>query len=147
MFRIVALFFTLCVFSVQAKLVISDATVRLLPPSVPNTSGYFTITNEGAEDRYLVAAASDIAKTVELHNHVMDGESMRMEKQERVQIPAGESIQFAPGGLHLMFFTLTARLTEGQTVSITLDTQQGEKLSFEANVVMPGKENQHSHHH
>ncbi len=147
MLRIFAFIFLFSTFYVRAELTISHGTVRLLPPGVPNTSAYFTIENNGDEDRYLVSAYSKIAKTVELHNHVINGESMRMEKQQSVKIPAGESVQFSPGGLHLMIFSLLEPLKEGQKVTLSLTTKQGSTISFDATVVMPGQEAHHSHHH
>ena len=67
--------------SAQAEVTISNASVRLLPPGVPNTSAYFTINNTSQQDVYLVGAKSEIAGLIELHNHVMEGEVMKMQKQ------------------------------------------------------------------
>lgn len=133
--------------SCHAELVIRDAKVRLLPPGLPNTAAYFVVENHSERDHFLVGGKSNIAKTVELHNHIMQGEVMRMEKQEQVKIPAGETVRFQPGGLHLMIFGLKAPLTEGQVVKLTVLDKNGAAIEFDADVVMPGKESSHAHHH
>ncbi|WJG09922.1 copper chaperone PCu(A)C [Aliiglaciecola sp. LCG003] len=128
-----------------ADLLVEHATVRLLPPGVPNTSAYFTIENTGETDRYLVSASSTFSASTELHAHIMDGEMMRMEQQQQVMIPAGEKVMFKPGGLHLMIFGLKAPLKEQQKVSFTLYTKDKHQIEVIGNVVLPGEE--HSHHH
>lgn len=130
-----------------ADLKISEANVRLLPPGVPNTSAYFTIENTGSKDRALVAASSEIADKVELHSHIMKDGMMRMRQQEKVIIPAGEKVEFAPGGLHLMIFGLIAPLRVNQQVKLSVMTEDGETLVINAAVARPGKEKPKHHHH
>lgn len=130
-----------------AELVVTDATVRLLPPGVPNTSAYLTVKNTSSTDVILVSGTADFAKVVELHNHIMKGEVMRMEKQEQVVVPAGESLTFQPGGLHMMLFGLNTSLKEGQTVKLSLIDKNDVETEFDAKVVMPGQESSHAHHH
>ena len=126
-----------------AELQITNATVRLLPPSVPNTSAYFTVRNTGDQDITLIGGQTKIASKAELHNHIMHGDVMRMEKQNAVVVPAGKTLIFAPGGLHMMIFGLTESLNKSQTVTLNLLTQDGQQIRFDAIVVSP---NQHSHH-
>jgi copper(I)-binding protein len=126
-----------------AEVEISDATIRLLPPSVPNTSAYFTVTNTSDQDVSLVGGSADIAEKTELHNHIMQGEVMRMEKQDAVVIPAGETVKFAPGGLHMMIFGLKQPLKKEQIIPLALITKDGQHINFSAVVVSP---NQHHHH-
>lgn len=131
--------------SSHAELLVTNATVRILPPGTPNTSAYFTIQNTGSEDRFLVSASTNVAQKAELHAHVMTGEVMKMMQQESVKIGAGEQVEFAPGGLHVMLFGLNRPLEDGQSVSIVLTTANGELVSLTAKTVLPGQE--HSHHH
>ncbi|WP_234822641.1 copper chaperone PCu(A)C [Palleronia aestuarii] len=44
----------------------------------------------------------------------------RRELAEGLVIPAGESADLAPGGLHLMLMHLRGALVEGETVDLTL---------------------------
>ena len=144
--RITIFLLALCSFLTQAEIVISDGSIRLLPPGTPNTSAYFQIENKGSKDVFLVGASSEISDTLELHNHIMKGEVMKMVQQEQVRIPAGESVSFEPGGLHVMVFGLKAPLSEKQKVTINLLTQDGASHSFEATAKMPGAHAHHGHH-
>lgn len=128
----------------RGQLLITEASVRLLPPSLPNTSAYFKVENIGNRDRVLVGASSAIAEVAELHNHIMLGDMMRMEKQDTITIGSGQTVIFAPGGLHMMIFALKKPLQNGQNVRLVLHTKDGEKHSFPAKV---GEPTQSTHHH
>ena len=73
----------------------------------------------------------------------MVNDMMSMQQQSEVVIPPGESVQFSPGGLHIMLFGLKQPLHEGQTVTITLLTKDGETINISANVTQPSM---HQHH-
>ncbi len=143
---LIVLFISVCSDSF-ADLKVSEAKVRLLPPMVPNTSAYFSITNTGEKDRVLVAATSEIAKTIELHAHIMKDGMMSMQQQEKVVIPAGQTVEFKPGGLHLMIFGLIKPLRVDQKVDLNLITEDGETIAISGTVVQPGKEKSKHHHH
>lgn len=131
----------------DVPLKIENPVVRLLPPTVKNTAAYFSVINTSEDDVYLVGGESDLVERVELHNHVMDGEVMRMEKQASVLIPAGEMVVFQPGGLHVMLFGLKQTLRADQQVSITLETQNGQAIPIVARVGEPTQSSGHHHHH
>jgi periplasmic copper chaperone A len=137
MFRWLTVISALFVLNCHAQLVISEAQVRLLPPGVPNTSAYFEIENTGEQAVILVSAGSDIAHSVEIHEHIMTAEIMKMVHLSELVIPAKKTIKFMPGGLHLMIFDLVKPLNEGQSVKLYLQTQTGEKIDFEAIVAKP----------
>ncbi|MFT7217275.1 MAG: copper(I)-binding protein [Paraglaciecola sp.] len=148
MFRPYALLFASSLFlfanSVDANLTVHNATVRLLPPSLPNTSAYFTVKNTAEHDIILVAAQTDVAQKAELHNHVMQGQMMRMEQQDSVTVGAGLTVNFQPGGLHMMIFGLKAPLQKAQSVKLSLLTQGGDVIAFNAIVTEPKPQ---AHHH
>jgi copper(I)-binding protein len=137
MLRWITLFCTLVIFNCHAELLINDASVRLLPPGVPNTSAYFELVNTGDQPEIIVSVTTDIARSVEIHNHVMDGETMYMERQTELTVPPLTSVKFMPGGLHLMVFGLNQALTEGQAIRFMLTTKAGQILPFDAIVVRP----------
>jgi copper(I)-binding protein len=91
----------------------------------------------------LTGAAADFATKAEIHNHILVDDMMSMQQQSEVVIQPGESIQFAPGGLHIMLFGLKTPLREGQSVEISLQTKGGESISITAKVARPSA---HSHH-
>jgi copper(I)-binding protein len=143
MLRLFVLLCSLMSSVLYADVTVSNATVRLLPPGVPNTAAYFSIQNQTQISQVLIGASADFATKAEIHNHIMAGEVMRMEQQSEVVIQPGETVNFSPGGLHIMLFGLKQPLSEGQFVTFNLHTQQGETIAITANVARPSA---HSHH-
>ena len=53
MFRLFVLLCSLVTGVIYAEVIVTDATVRLLPPSVPNTAAYFSIQNSSDTTKIL----------------------------------------------------------------------------------------------
>lgn len=85
-----------------------------------NGAGFMTIRNTGAQSDRLVSASTPIARTVELHTHIRDGEVMRMRPVNDIPVPAGQTVRLRPGGLHVMLIGLTEPLRQGSEVPLTL---------------------------
>jgi copper(I)-binding protein len=83
---------------------VSDARIRELIPGQDKTVAYLTLHNRGAAPITLVGAETDMARTVEMHTTRQDGDVMRMRRLTSVEIPAGGTVRFEPGGNHLMLF-------------------------------------------
>jgi copper(I)-binding protein len=143
MFRLFVLLCSLVTGVIYAEVIVTDATVRLLPPGVPNTAAYFSIQNSSDTTQILIGASADFATKAEIHNHIMVNDMMRMEQQSEVVINPGQSVQFAPGGLHIMLFGLKQPLSEGESVAISLQTKDGESIIISAKVARPSV---HKHH-
>ena len=139
MLRWITLFCATIVFHGHAQVLVEHATLRLLPPGVPNTAAYFELHNTGEQSEVIVSAAvsPEIAQSAEIHSHIMDGESMRMEHVDELSVAPGETIKFMPGGLHLMVFGLQKPLSEGQIVQFELTTKADQKIVFDAKVSRP----------
>ena len=80
-------------------------------PGTTVSAGYFEIENHGDAAVMLTGAAGDSARAIELHEHVLDGDMMRMRKLDAVVLTPGQRIAFEPGGRHLMIFDLDAQHT------------------------------------
>ncbi len=133
------------------SLVVEDARVRAVPPGSSTTAAFMDLTNPGETDLALVGAASPLAGSLELHNHVMVDGVMQMRQVEAIPVPAGETVQLAPGGWHLMLFDLARLPAEGESATFTLTLDNGETLTVEAPVKrvqpmdMQDKEGQAAH--
>ena len=143
MFRLFVLLCSLVTGVIHAEVIVTDATVRLLPPGVPNTAAYFSIQNSSDTTQILIGASAAFATKAEIHNHIMVNDMMRMEQQSEVVIKSGQTVQFAPGGLHIMLFGLKQPLSEGESVAISLQTKDGESIIISAKVAGPSV---HKHH-
>jgi periplasmic copper chaperone A len=113
-----------------APIEVEDARIPM--PAGPNAAVYFQLTNTGDQDAVLVGAESGIA-TAAIHETTMDGDMMKMEPIDELTIPAGQTVDFAPGGLHVMLMNVPA-IEIGEPVSITLLFRDSEAVSFEAEV-------------
>jgi hypothetical protein len=113
---------------------VSGAYARAVPPGQPNGAVFMEVTNGGGEAHALVAAESPVAETVELHSHRMEEGMMRMRREERIDLPPGETVAFAPGGLHLMLIGLNRQLEPGQQLDLTLIFEDGSRTRVEAPV-------------
>lgn len=143
MLRLMVFLCSLVTGGLYAEVIVTNATVRLLPPGVPNTAAYFSIQNHSDTRQILIGASAGFANKAEIHNHILVNDMMSMQQQSEVLIPPGESVQFSPGGLHIMLFGLKQPLHEGQTVTFTLLTKEGESIIITAKVTQPSA---HKHH-
>ena len=122
-----------------------NGTVRAPIPGMANTAGYMELTNLSKTDLVLTKAKSDFADKVEYHNHIMNDGVMKMVKLDKLVIPAGETITFQSGGLHLMFIGLTKQKPLPGKVTVTLISESGQTLPVELDV--KSIKAQHHHHH
>jgi copper(I)-binding protein len=106
----------------QAGINISDAWARPTIGKSTISAAYLTVSNGGSESDLLKSASSPKAGSIEMHETSMTGDGvMQMRKVENgVQVPAGGSISFSPGGMHLMLIDLREPLEAGGTVPLTL---------------------------
>lgn len=105
-----------------AEIVISDPYARASRPNAPTGAAFMVIENTGAEADRLVSASSGIAKKVELHTHIDQGDGiMKMvEIEGGVAIGAGATYKMERGADHVMFMGLHESLDQGEEVSVTL---------------------------
>lgn len=122
------------VVSAQAPaVVVRDAWVR--EAGVQGSTGaYFVLENRGATAVVLVSAEVDGAGFVEMHETKMTGDMMRMSKIDRLNVPAGASVAFQPGGLHLMVFQLSRAFEPGRAAAMTLRFADGTALKVQARI-------------
>jgi copper(I)-binding protein len=100
------------------------------------SAAYMVLVNNGDADA-IVKAESDVAKTVELHNVVMENNVMQMRPVEAIEVPANGQVELKPGGFHVMLIGLTRDLNEGDEVTIKLTTRSGKTIEVKAPVRKP----------
>jgi len=81
---------------------------------------------KSSQDMTLVSARSDVATHTEIHEMVMEGDVMKMREVKQVALPAGQAVDFKPGGLHVMFLDLKQPMQEGTHVPVTLTFQDAQ---------------------
>jgi hypothetical protein len=125
---IVAVFLGAC--SSPAPLQVNDARIPL--PAGPNAAVYFQLENNGDHEAELVGAKSDIA-TAQIHQTTMSGGLMQMEPVDQITVAPGQTVEFAPGGLHVMLMNVPA-LELGQKVQVSLLFKSDPSVTFSAEV-------------
>ena len=120
-------------------IVVSDFWTRATLPNQKVGGGYMVITNNGEEEDRLVSISSPASGEVEVHEMSMENDIMRMRPLEGgIVIPAGETVELAPGGYHLMFQELEEGFVEGETVAVTLTFEKAGDVTLELPVLAPG---------
>jgi periplasmic copper chaperone A len=126
---------------VAGDLTIDGYWVKAMLPGQPVAGGFLKITNKGADDK-LISATSPKSPRLELHEMAMKGDVMEMRALESgIAIPAGATIELAPGGLHIMFFDVTETFKDGDMVPMTLTFEKAGTV--ELNVPVLAKEMKH----
>lgn len=111
---------------------ITAAWARAMLPGQPAGGGYLTVANNGEEADRLVGAASPTAGRVEIHTmEVVDDVMVMRPVDGGLDIPAGETVELKPGGLHLMFLEVTDPFREGGAVPVTLEFEKAGSVDVE----------------
>lgn len=119
---------------------------RATPGGAKVAGGYLKIVNNGAAADRLIKAESSIAGHVEIHEMTMTGGVMKMRPiMEGLVIKPGQSVELAPGGLHVMFMDLKQPLKQGETVKATLAFEKAGPLDVVFKVNALGATSTHKH--
>lgn len=118
----------------SGELTVRDAWAR--PANAgENGAAYFVIENGTAADDTLLSVDSEIASATEVHMSTAgDNGVMSMQMQESVAVPAGDKVEFKPGGLHVMFVELAQDLKIGDTITLTLNFKETGSMTLDAPV-------------
>jgi copper(I)-binding protein len=105
-----------------------------------SSAAYMTITNAGGEADRLIAAATDAAGAVEIHDMADEGGMMVMRPVEGgLEIPANGSVDLAPGGYHLMLIGLAESLNPDDEISLELEFETAGTVELTIPVVRQRK--------
>lgn len=121
-------------FADTGKISIKNPWARETLPATTTGVIYLTLENHSDQAIAIDAVSTPVARKAEVHKHVMADGMMSMEKVDHLQIAAGTSAIFKPGSLHLMLFDIKQPLKVGQSVSVAIQLDNGQTLSFDAPV-------------
>jgi len=112
----------------RAEVAVSEAAYRApLRPDGPGAA-YFTIVSPVADQ--IVGVSSERASEIEIHTIVTDEAGATMKRVETVDLPAGRSVRFEPGGLHLMVFGAEP-VAPGEAFPITFSLRSGQTRTID----------------
>lgn len=120
-------------------LILETPWTRATPPAAKVAGGYLTITNAGDAADRLVGGDAAFAERVEIHEMAMADGVMRMRPlEEGLAVAPGETVTLEPGGYHLMLMGLSAPLTQGETVEVTLRFAEAGEVTVTLDVAAIG---------
>jgi copper(I)-binding protein len=109
----------------MAEVVGTDAWTRATAPGAAGV-GYLVLTNKGSDTAKLIKIVSPVCDRIMIHRSSIDENGIaRMWAVGKLEIAPGESVRFAPNGLHVMFMEMKAPFRVGQQVPLQL-TFEGE---------------------
>ena len=117
---------------------VTDARLVLPPVSGNPGAVYFNLANNGERSVTFRNAEVANAARAEMHETVMQGDQMVMGEGHPFTVQPGDSVEFAPGGRHVMAFDLATDVAEGSTTEVTLIAAGGRRHAFEATVQAAG---------
>jgi periplasmic copper chaperone A len=112
----------------------ADTLAGAALPAGTNTAAYLTIRNRSEESDRLVAATSNAARAVELHQTVEEDGMTRMRRVDGIDVQADESVRLEPGGLHLMLIDVNRRVVRGDSVELRLRFERAGEIEVRAEV-------------
>jgi copper(I)-binding protein len=104
---------------------IHDPYARAVPPGQPNSAAFMQLQNTTQTDLAVIAAQSSVSEVTELHTHTDVDGVMQMRQVDSITVPAGETTELKPGGLHIMLIGLKQPLADGDQIDLTLSFSDG----------------------
>jgi copper(I)-binding protein len=117
----------------------TDATGMPDMPGMSNATSavYLTIQNTGSQADRLVSATSMVAQSVEIHQSQVQNNVASMQRLDTLELPAHSTIQFQPGGYHLMLIGVKRALNPGDKISVNLQFEKSAPIPVEVAVRGP----------
>jgi copper(I)-binding protein len=106
--------------ALAGELSVTNAWSRATPPGVTVGVAYFTLENDTGKPDRLLKISSPVASKLQVHRtEVLDGIA-RMREVSVLHVDAGQVLEFAPNGMHVMLTGLKQPLVEGKTFEIEM---------------------------
>ncbi len=106
-------------------------------PASEGQSGavYLSIKNGGTDAEKFVSAESPVAEKAELHETRDENGVMKMRAvKDGVEIKSGSSLEFKPGGYHIMLLGLKKPLEEGEMIPLKITLAKAGTINVDIKV-------------
>jgi periplasmic copper chaperone A len=106
--------------AMAGTLTVTNAWSRSTPPGVRVGVVYFTLKNDTGKSDRLLRISSPVAGDVQVHRtEILDGIA-RMREVAVLHVDAGQTVEFAPNGMHVMLTGLKKPLVDGEKFDLEL---------------------------
>lgn len=139
----------------SGALTVAHARQPHMPAVMSSLAGYFTVHNPSAQRVVIVGLSSPNFESVAMHRSVLKHSSVSMEPVTSLEIAPGETVRFAPHGLHVMLHKSKFAMDVGDHYPVVLQLDDGRRQTFSMHVVghecdqcgATQKQTSHHHHH
>ena len=101
-------------------LTVTNSWSRSTPPGAKVGVVYFTLKNDTKKSDRLLKLSAPVAEKIEVHRtEVLDGIA-RMREVAVLHVDAGQTLEFRPGGMHVMLTGLKKPLVAGTSYELDL---------------------------
>jgi copper(I)-binding protein len=102
----------------HAQVTVTNAWIRGTVPVQKSTGAFMQL--ESKQATRLVGVSTPVAARAELHQMSMQGDMMKMQEVDGIDLGAGKKVELASGGYHVMLMELKRPLKEGEKIPLTL---------------------------
>ena len=118
----------------KAAIEIEEPWARATTPGSTLAAGYMTLRNKSDDRDRLLSVSSPLARKIETHITLKDGNIMRMREVSGYEVPGRGRVELKPGGAHLMFIDIKRPFKEGEKVPVKLKFEKAGDLDVEFHV-------------
>ena len=103
----------------ESDVLITPGFVRVPGPGATATAGYLSV--KSTQGDVLLSATTPLAESMEIHTSTTNDQGVvSMRPLERLEVPAGETVELTPGGDHLMLISPDPSMTYADEIVVTL---------------------------
>lgn len=133
-------FTTLISFFISSSVLAADISVsqQYVRESIPGTSissAYMSLINQSSKSVSLTSITSPVSNRIEMHEHIMTAEMMKMQQVDSIVINANDKVVLQPHGYHIMVFNLQQPLQADTEITMTLHFDNKENVTIAVPVV------------
>ena len=125
-------------FTSKGNLQVKDGWIRPAGKGM-NTAFYFKAVNNSDKADTLLSVKSDVAKMVQMHETFNKNGMMGMRQVKAIPIRPESTLEFKPGGYHVMVMNLKIDMKKGDSAQFTLHFKYAGNIKVTAPVKMPGE--------
>jgi len=113
---------------------VSDAHMNPVVPGQTSAAVYLRLENRAPRERMIQFISTPIAGTAEVHRHFHEDGMMKMRPVPHPRIAANATLEFKPGGYHIMLLDVAEAPAVGSRFPLTLEFDGGEHLDVDVEV-------------
>lgn len=145
-FLLLTLLTSKSLYAMSAGVIVEGAYVRLMPKSAQTSAAFMKITNHSEKKVALTRAKSNVAKSVEVHSHIMEKGVMKMVEVPGIDLPPHKTVELRAGSYHIMLIDLVKPLVQGEKIKFELTFSDGSKQMMDLPVAENSPMEDHRHH-